>query len=341
MPARINHVGKHRGGVHSGRDNPTRTGLRPRGEYGRPGIPWLYRQISREHIHVELGLRQIIRGHRHLRQHFPNDQWSCPVSYAFSLRAVTRVTTQSQPATLPWASRGLPFRRTRRRHRAAAVSSAGCLPEPKPNRTVHSRVRPGLARPPRRVPSGPSVILVTRSGTVCTLACCATEISTISGVRAWATVARTCGDSTTPRASWANGVSTISRWAPGVRPNTASSVGAVCPPSVAHTWPRPFHAELSAGCQGSGASSPLSAQTCQAREVEERVLRKAGAVVGETRRLWGRGSWRSPGEAEHTQQRSAYDRPAGALWRRDMTALWQNAGMLSRDLLSGRQRRSM
>ena len=79
---------------------------------------------------------------------------------------------------------------------------------------------PGVARTT-------TVILVTRSGTVWTVGCCATWTSTTSGARAWATVARTCGCSTTERASWENGVSIISRCAPGTMPNTASSVGTV------------------------------------------------------------------------------------------------------------------
>ena len=51
--------------------------------------------------------------------------------------------------------------------------------------------------------------------------------------------------------------------------------------------------------------------------------------MGETRWLWGPVSWRSPSEAEHTQQHSAQDRPAGALWHKDTIALWQNTGVLN------------
>ena len=212
-----------------------------------------------------------------------------------------------RPATLPLASDPLLFRRTRQQHRAAAVSSAGCLPEPSQLYGVFHMCHLGCTPSSPGAARATSVILVTRNGTVCTLACCATETSTISGVRA-------CGprwpghvSSTTPRASWANGVSTISRCALEEHQTRLRASAPSARPSVAHTWPRLCHAESSVGpwLPGQWNVPPLLLRRARPERPKERVLRKAGAAVGETRCFGGRVSWRSPDEVEHTQQRSA------------------------------------
>src|SRR6266404_4017557 len=50
------------------------------------------------------------------------------------------------------------------------------------------------------------------------------------------------------------------------------------------------------GGQDAGASSPLLLRRARPERPQQRILRKAGAGVSETRQLWGRVSWRSPGE---------------------------------------------